>query len=246
VTFDIERTNDDELPYLVHAHILLLTVMLRSRLVLAAKSSTRLAGLISSRIVRQPCQHIVRYQSDKAGDARRKALEYRNDMMRDWDARILTYEDLKPKTLSPSPGAYLIDVREPDEAIQGSIPSSVNLPLSVLPTSLHLHARVFKEKHGFEKPLKDQEIIFYCRTGKRSATACDVAKRNGFTNLYNYEGSWVDWLTKESAKEQQSNVRFGRTSFRSYELMQTLDTILFKFRPVISRSKDITNCLMRP
>jgi len=112
-------------------------------------------------------------------------------------------------------------VREPDEAIQGSIPSSVNLPLSVLPNSLHLHESAFKAKHGFEKPLKDQEIIFYCRTGKRSATACDVAKRNGFTkyattitgqsfianlksSLYNYAGSWVDWLSNESLDNKRS------------------------------------------
>lgn len=76
---------------------------------------------------------------------------------------------------------YLIDVREPDEVLQGSIPSSVNLPLSVLANSLHLNPPDFQQKFGFEKPKKDQEIVFYCRSGKRSATACDVAKRNGFT-----------------------------------------------------------------
>lgn len=65
--------------------------------------------------------------------------------------------------------------------IQGSIPSSVNLPLSVLSNSLHLQKDAFKAKHGFDKPGKDQEIVFYCRSGKRSATACDIAKRNGYT-----------------------------------------------------------------
>jgi rhodanese-related sulfurtransferase len=79
--------------------------------------------------------------------------------------------------------AYLIDVREQDEAIQGSIPSSVNLPLSVLSNALHLDPNVFKATYGFEKPRKNQEIIFYCRTGKRSATASDVAKRNGYTKF---------------------------------------------------------------
>ena len=77
--------------------------------------------------------------------------------------------------------SVLIDVREPDEVIQGSIPSSVNLPLSTLSTDLHLDRGSFLKKHGFEKPTMNQEIVFYCRSGKRSATACDVAKRNGFT-----------------------------------------------------------------
>lgn len=77
--------------------------------------------------------------------------------------------------------AYIIDVREPDEVIQGSLPSAVNLPLTVISESLHLNPVAFKEKHGFEKPKRDQEIVFYCRSGKRSASACDVAKRNGYT-----------------------------------------------------------------
>lgn len=81
--------------------------------------------------------------------------------------------------------AYLIDVREPDEVIQGNIPSSVNLPLSVLSGSLQLPATQFHKKHGFSKPGLDQEIVFYCRSGKRSATASDVAKRNGYTKFVN-------------------------------------------------------------
>ncbi len=75
----------------------------------------------------------------------------------------------------------MIDVREPDEVVQGSIPSAVNLPLSVLPNALHFSPEEFKEKFGFEKPRKDQELTFYCRSGKRSTTAADVAKRNGYT-----------------------------------------------------------------
>jgi rhodanese-related sulfurtransferase len=76
---------------------------------------------------------------------------------------------------------YLIDVREPDEVLQGSIPSSVNMPLSVLSSDLHLTLQAFKGKYGFDKPQKAQEIVFYCRSGKRSASAADVAKRNGYT-----------------------------------------------------------------
>ena len=76
---------------------------------------------------------------------------------------------------------YLIDVREPDEVLQGSIPSSVNLPLSTLPNSLHLDPATFKQRFGFTKPRPNQELIFYCRSGKRSASACDIAKRNGYT-----------------------------------------------------------------
>lgn len=57
----------------------------------------------------------------------------------------------------------------------------MNLPLSTLPNSLHLDPATFKAQFGFAKPWRDQEIVFYCRSGKRSASACDIAKRNGYT-----------------------------------------------------------------
>lgn len=64
--------------------------------------------------------------------------------------------------------------------MQGMIPSAVNLPLSVLGNALHTHHAEFKSLYGFDKPLLDQEVIFYCRSGQRSTTASDVAKRNGY------------------------------------------------------------------
>lgn len=60
------------------------------------------------------------------------------------------------------------------------IPSAVNLPLSDLSGALHMDGAKFKEKYGFEKPGFDQEVVFYCRSGMRSATASDVARRNGY------------------------------------------------------------------
>ena len=67
--------------------------------------------------------------------------------------------------------------------MQGMIPSAVNLPLSVLGNALHTHHEEFKKLYGFDKPLIDQEVIFYCRSGQRSTSASDVAKRNGYTKF---------------------------------------------------------------
>ncbi|KAI4528474.1 Rhodanese-like protein [Schizophyllum commune Loenen D] len=114
------------------------------------------------------------------------------------EAKEISYDELLPKTTSPSMDAYLIDVREPNETEQGMIPSAVNLPLSELPNSLHLGSTDFKAKYGYEKPRKDQEITFYCRSGKRSTTACEIAAQNGYNNLLNYKGSWLEWVSKHS------------------------------------------------
>lgn len=77
-------------------------------------------------------------------------------------------------------GRWLIDVREVNEVAQGSIPSSVNLPLSELPKALNLPAEEFYKKFGFSKPGRDDEIVMYCRSGMRSASACDIFKANGW------------------------------------------------------------------
>ncbi|KAJ7139894.1 endoplasmic reticulum protein [Mycena epipterygia] len=150
---------------------------------------------------------LQRYESNEAKPGPEKltpeqafkaAQKLSDSLQSDWDAKVLTYEELLPKTRSPSPDSYLIDVREPEEVIQGMIPSAVNLPLSVLGNSLHLQPEAFQAKHGFEKPKKSQELTFYCRSGKRSTTASDVAKRNGYTNILNYKGSWLEWQSKTS------------------------------------------------
>jgi rhodanese-related sulfurtransferase len=95
------------------------------------------------------------------------------------------------------------------------IPSAVNLPLSVLANSLQLQPETFKAQHGFEKPKKTQEVTFYCRSGKRSTSASDVAKRNGYSkcvsklnsfldltifSILNYTGSWLEWVEKGGEK----------------------------------------------
>jgi rhodanese-related sulfurtransferase len=61
------------------------------------------------------------------------------------------------------------------------IPTAVNIPLSGFIESIRLNPEEFRAKHGFQKPGKDQEVVFYCRSGKRSASAADSAKDNGFT-----------------------------------------------------------------
>jgi rhodanese-related sulfurtransferase len=171
-----------------------------------ARLSARAVGLVSrsaAHSIRARTQLLVRpvlrYNSASALQRLKEARELKDKLQRDWKAPILTYEQVKPKTERPSPvrhlpfpwhrsaqsigsqDAYLIDVREPDEVLQGVIPSSVNIPLSVLSSDLHLHEDVFRQKYGFNKPRKEQEITFYCRSGKRSASAVDVAKRNGYT-----------------------------------------------------------------
>ncbi|KAG9000071.1 hypothetical protein FRB94_005650 [Tulasnella sp. JGI-2019a] len=130
---------------------------------------------------------------------------HQSDTMNFWKAPMVTYETVKKMSQQPSPNSYLVDVREPDEVAQGSIPSSVSIPLSGLGHSLSLPDIEFEDKHGFKKPAKNQEIVVYCRSGKRSATSSDEFKERGYTNVKNYSGSWLDWVAQEQERQKKNN-----------------------------------------
>jgi len=87
------------------------------------------------------------------------------------------------KTLLEKGGVQLIDVREKAEYDQGRISKCTLVPLNALlsrPTQY----------------LKEDNIIFYCAEGIRSAVACEMAAAVGFENLYNLEGGLTAWSAK--------------------------------------------------
>ena len=67
----------------------------------------------------------------------------------------------------------IIDVRTPQEFATGSIEGAVNLPLKGLPDSLL--------NEGMEL---DEEVVVYCRSGRRSALAKTVLKAAGFELVF--------------------------------------------------------------
>lgn len=75
----------------------------------------------------------------------------------------------------------LIDVREPSEVKQGSIPGAVNIPLSEL------------NKRAHEIP-KDKSIYLYCRSGMRSKQAARILRKQGFSNMAQLQGGIMSWM----------------------------------------------------
>lgn len=75
--------------------------MLRAALINASRSSIRLPA---RSFAAPPLQLLARHQSSKANDEQGlKAARKLNDKLQEnWKGPILTYEQLKPKTLSPS------------------------------------------------------------------------------------------------------------------------------------------------
>ena len=75
-------------------------------------------------------------------------------------------------------GAYIIDVREPDEYAAGHIKGAHNIPLSVL------------RQHLDEIP-KDVPVYLHCRSSQRSYYALSALLGRGFKNVVNISGSFL-------------------------------------------------------
>jgi rhodanese-related sulfurtransferase len=77
-------------------------------------------------------------------------------------------------------GAFILDVRQPEEWTQFHIPGATLIPLGDLPNRLN------------EVP-KDKEIVVVCRTGHRSAQGRDILKNAGFTKVTSMAGGVTQW-----------------------------------------------------
>jgi len=77
----------------------------------------------------------------------------------------------------------LIDVREPHEYKICSIPGSKLIPLGEFPQ----HVGEFNP---------EDDIVIHCRSGMRSAKACNVLRQAGFEHVRNVVGGILAWADK--------------------------------------------------
>ncbi|KAM8731863.1 thiosulfate:glutathione sulfurtransferase [Acanthopagrus schlegelii] len=111
-------------------------------------------------------------------------------------ASVVTYSQLK--TMLANRNIQLFDVRNPDEYQAGRIADAVNIPLGTLEESLKLSPERFQQKFAVRAPGKDDDnIVFHCRSGKRSSQALDIARPLGFSRARHYKGGYSEWEEKE-------------------------------------------------
>ncbi|KAI8371640.1 Rhodanese-like domain-containing protein [Radiomyces spectabilis] len=95
---------------------------------------------------------------------------------------------------------YLIDVREPNELLQGAIPTAKNIPLSQFMTAWSMSEEDFEDTFGYEKPSPNANIIVYCQAGIRSSRAASYLGELGYKGVQNYIGSWADYAEQSKSK----------------------------------------------
>lgn len=91
---------------------------------------------------------------------------------------VATFKQLKKE----HPKAVILDVRTPAEYGQGNIQGSKNL-------------NFFDPNFGqaISNWDKEQVYLVYCRSGNRSAQACNLLAKQGFQKLYNLRGGIGAW-----------------------------------------------------
>lgn len=82
----------------------------------------------------------------------------------------------------------ILDVRTPDEYAEGHIPGAICISHDSIPTG-----------DIPELPDKDQLIMVYCRSGRRSKLAAEQLVAQGYTNVVEFGGvnTWPGKLTTE-------------------------------------------------
>lgn len=78
--------------------------------------------------------------------------------------------------------ALVLDVREDKEVAAGRIPNAKHIPLGQLPGRVQELLKY-----------KDKAIVVNCRSGMRSASACRMLAKDGFTQVYNLKGGIIAW-----------------------------------------------------
>jgi molybdopterin/thiamine biosynthesis adenylyltransferase/rhodanese-related sulfurtransferase len=102
--------------------------------------------------------------------------------------RIREVDTAAADELRQQPGAVVLDVREPDEYLQGAIPGAVHIPRGTLEGAVE--GRL---------PDHDVPVIIHCASGIRSAFAADTLQQLGYTDVVSMAGGFNKW--KDDGRE---------------------------------------------
>lgn len=101
------------------------------------------------------------------------------------DSQTNTYRqitmDEAVNMMAQETGYIILDVRRPDEFAAGHIPGAINVPNESIGTA-----------EIPELPNKDQLIMVYCRSGRRSKEASEKLVKLGYTSIVEF-GGILDW-----------------------------------------------------
>lgn len=90
------------------------------------------------------------------------------------------------KIMQEDPNAVVLDVRTPRETAMGKIEGAIEIDIS----NPNFAGEV-------QKLDKSKTYLVYCRSGRRSVSACQLMQQEGFQNLYNLRGGILAWNAQQ-------------------------------------------------
>lgn len=85
--------------------------------------------------------------------------------------------------LEQDTNALILDVRTEDECSEGIIPNAIMIDINKGQSFVYQIEELDKSKNYY----------VYCRSGARSAKACEIMNELGFDNAYNLLGGFMQW-----------------------------------------------------
>jgi molybdopterin/thiamine biosynthesis adenylyltransferase/rhodanese-related sulfurtransferase len=123
------------------------------------------------------------------------------DLLASTKASIREVTTAEADELRRAPGAVVLDVREPDEFEQGTVPDALLIPRGILETNIEMRV-----------PNKQTPLLIICASGNRSAFAAKTLEELGYSDTASVIGGfnqWKDegrdWVTPPSLSADQRN-----------------------------------------
>jgi phage shock protein E len=109
------------------------------------------------------------------------------------DAPRISQADLLARMEKKDASLVVLDVRTPAEFAAGHVPGARNVSHDQLAANLAELA-----------PLRDKDVVLYCRSGRRTLLAEDVLRKAGFTKLLHLDGDFLAWEAQQRPVERES------------------------------------------
>ena len=113
------------------------------------------------------------------------------DLLKQTKAEIREVDTADVEGRLGDPDVVLLDVREPDEHEQGTIPGSVFIPRGQLESNVENRI-----------PAKNTPVLVYCAGGNRSAFAAKTLDELGYTDVVSMKGGFNRW--KDEGRDWQT------------------------------------------
>ena len=128
-----------------------------------------------------------------AGCNKEKTYSSADEMVADLQSSVsaVSVEELKEKQDAMEEFFLLIDVREAQEYNFGFIPGATNICGGSL--IFKMGNAEYWDSQMMYLPEETDEIILYCKKGKRSIIAASMLQQLGYNNVKIIDGGWKKW-----------------------------------------------------